>query len=159
MHFRDKAEELVIRDESDETRKHGQRLRQAFGMSDVFLDAGDAKRLSHDLDRFLDLLFGKPVITPTKDEVGMAHAYLAAMRSSELGRQVGAAICDQQGNLIAIGTNEKTKYPNLVDITGMETTRMGGIGHVDMTVLIGSKRLASASCSRRSRIMGFCQRL
>lgn len=39
MHFRDKAEELVIRDESDETRKHGQRLRQAFGMSDVFLDA------------------------------------------------------------------------------------------------------------------------
>lgn len=70
---------------------------------------GDAKRLSHDLDRFLDLLFGRPVITPTKDEVGMAHAYLAALRSAELGRQVGAAICDQRGNLITIGTNEVPK--------------------------------------------------
>jgi cytidine deaminase len=109
MNFRDKAEELVIRDESDETSDYGQRLRQAFGMSDVFLDAGNRKLLGQHLDRFLDLLFGRPVITPTQDEVGMAHAYLAAMRSAELGRQVGAAICDPDGKLVAIGTNEVPK--------------------------------------------------
>jgi deoxycytidylate deaminase len=109
MNFRDKAEELVIRDEADETRDYGQRLRQAFGMCDVFLDAGNRQRLGQHLNRFLDLLFGKPVITPSQDEVGMAHAYLAAMRSAELGRQVGAAICDPEGNLVAIGTNEVPK--------------------------------------------------
>jgi len=107
--FRAEAEKLVLRDESDETTEYGQKLRQAFGMSDVFLDAGDSQRLRADLDRFFDLLFGKPVITPTPDEIGMAHAYLAAMRSAELGRQVGAAICDSDGKLMAIGTNEVPK--------------------------------------------------
>jgi cytidine deaminase len=107
--FRAEAEKLILRDESDETIDYGQKLRQAFGMSDVFLDAGDPHRLREDLDRFFDLLFGKPVITPTPDEIGMAHAYLAAMRSAELGRQVGAAICDSDGKLISIGTNEVPK--------------------------------------------------
>lgn len=107
--YRDKAEELVLRDEADETKSHGQRLRDAFALCDVFVDAGSQQRLQRDLDRFFDLLFGKPVITPTRDEVGMAHAYLAAMRSAELGRQVGAAICDREGNLIALGTNEVPK--------------------------------------------------
>ena len=107
--FRAKAEELVLRDEADETTEYGQKLRQAFGMSDVFLDAGDPQRLREHLDRFFDLLFGKPVITPTPDEIGMAHAYLAAMRSAELGRQVGAAVCDSDGNLVSIGTNEVPK--------------------------------------------------
>ena len=109
MNYRDKAEELIIRDESDETHAYGQKLRQAFGMADLFLDAGDAQRLREHLNRFLDLLFGRPVITPSSDEVGMAHAYVAAMRSGELGRQVGAAICDSEGRLIAIGTNEVPK--------------------------------------------------
>jgi cytidine deaminase len=107
--YRDKAEELVLRDESDETKLHGQKLRDAFALSDVFVDAGSPKRLEEDLNRFLELLFAKPVITPTRDEVGMAHAYLAAMRSAEMGRQVGAAICDPKGNLIALGTNEVPK--------------------------------------------------
>lgn len=108
-HFREFAENLVLRDESDETKPYGQRLREAFGLADVFVDAADPQDLRHHLDRFLDLLFGRPVITPTRDEVGMAHAYIAAMRSAELGRQVGAAICDAEGNLISIGTNEVPK--------------------------------------------------
>ena len=109
MNYRDKAEKLVMRDEADDTKPFGQKLRQAFAMSDVFLDAGNQQRLNHDLNRFLDLLFGRPVITPTPDESGMAHAYIAAMRSSELGRQVGAAICNPAGNLLALGTNEVPK--------------------------------------------------
>jgi deoxycytidylate deaminase len=107
--YRDLAEKLVLRDEADESNIYGQKLRQAFGHGDVFVDAGSPNGLRYHLDRFTDLLFGRPVITPTKDELGMAHAFLAGMRSAELGRQVGAAICDRDGRLIATGTNEVPK--------------------------------------------------
>ena len=104
--FRDKAEELVLRDESDERKSHGQRLRSAFALADFFLDSSDPLSVRRDLQRFLNLLFGKPVVTPTPDEIAMAYAYTAAMRSAELGRQVGAAIADDENNLVAVGTNE-----------------------------------------------------
>jgi deoxycytidylate deaminase len=104
--FRDKAEELVLRDEADETKPHGQRLRDAFAMADVFLDASNTQALGEDIARFLNLLFGKPVVSPTKAEVAMAQAHISALRSSEMGRQVGAAIVDLLGNVVAVGTNE-----------------------------------------------------
>lgn len=104
--YRGFAERLVLRDEYDETKRYGQKLRDAFALGDVFVNAEDPQDLQYHLNRFFDLLFGRPVITPTRDEVGMAHAYLAAMRSAEMGRQVGAAICDSDGYLISIGTNE-----------------------------------------------------
>jgi deoxycytidylate deaminase len=107
--FRDKAEKLILRDESDEQKAAGQRLRSAFAMADFFLDSSDPQAIRHDLERFLNLLFGKPVVTPTRDELGMAHAYVAAMRSSEMGRQVGSAIADDDGNILAVGTNEVPK--------------------------------------------------
>jgi cytidine deaminase len=107
--FRDKAEELILRDESDERESHGQRLRSAFAMADFFLDSSDPQAIRRDLERFLNLLFGKPVVTPTPDEMGMAHAHTAAMRSAEMGRQVGAAVADENHNLVALGTNEVPK--------------------------------------------------
>ncbi len=107
--FRDKAETLILRDESDEQKASGQRLRSAFAMADFFLNSSDPQTIRRDLDRFLNLLFGKPVITPTSEERGMAHAYVSAMRSGEMGRQVGAAISDDRGNIIAVGTNEVPK--------------------------------------------------
>jgi deoxycytidylate deaminase len=39
----------------------------------------------------------------------MAHAYVAGLRSSELGRQVGSAITNEDGSVIAVGTNEVPK--------------------------------------------------
>jgi deoxycytidylate deaminase len=107
--FRDKAERLILRDESDEQKLYGQRLRSTFAMADVFLDSSDVQEIAREINRFLDLLFGKPVVTPTPDELGMAHAYISAMRSAEMGRQVGAAIADKEGNLVACGTNEVPK--------------------------------------------------
>ncbi len=107
--YRDKAESLIIRDESDETREHGQQLRKAFALADFFLDSSNVQTIEVEIERFLNLLFGKPVVTPTRDELGMAHAYIAALRSAELGRQVGAAIMDESGTLIAVGTNEVPK--------------------------------------------------
>lgn len=107
--YRDKAETLVLRDESDERKQHGQRLRSAFAMADFFLDSSEPLRLRANIERFLNLLFGKPIVTPTPDELAMAHASVAAMRSAELGRQVGAAVADDDGNVIAMGTNEVPK--------------------------------------------------
>jgi deoxycytidylate deaminase len=107
--YRDKAESLIIRDESDETREHGQQLRKAFPLADFFLDSSNVQTIEGQIERFLNLLFGKPVITPTKDELGMAYAYVAALRSAEMGRQVGAAIANPDGCLIAVGTNEVPK--------------------------------------------------
>lgn len=104
--YRDKAESLIIRDESDETHEHGQQLRKAFALADCFLDSTDAQTIEAEIERFLNLLFGKPVVTPTRHEIGMAHAYVAGLRSAEMGRQVGAAIADKDGNVVAVGTNE-----------------------------------------------------
>jgi hypothetical protein len=80
--YRDKAETLIIRDESDETSEHGQQLRKAFPLADFFLDSSNSQTIEMEIERFLNLLFGKPVVTPTKDELGMAHAYVAALRSA-----------------------------------------------------------------------------
>jgi deoxycytidylate deaminase len=107
--FRDKAESLIIRDESDETKEHGQQLRKAFPLADFFLDSSNGQTIEAEIERFLNLLFGKPVVTPTRDELGMAHAYVAGLRSSELGRQVGSAITNEDGSVIAVGTNEVPK--------------------------------------------------
>jgi cytidine deaminase len=47
-------------------------------LADFFLDSSNPQEIEGELRRFLNLLFGKPVVTPTRDELGMAHAYAAA---------------------------------------------------------------------------------
>lgn len=59
-----------------------------------------------ELDRFLNLVFGHPFLTPTRAEHAMFHAQAAALRSAEPGRQVGAAVTDENGNVLALGANE-----------------------------------------------------
>jgi len=44
-HYRDKAESLIIREESDETKEHGQQLRKAFPLADFFLDSTNAQAI------------------------------------------------------------------------------------------------------------------
>ena len=57
----------------------------------------------------MELVFGNTLHTPTKDEYCMFLATGAALRSAELGRQVGAAIATDEGEVIAVGTNEVPK--------------------------------------------------
>jgi cytidine deaminase len=101
------AEELAGRDEKDEANGNGQNVRDTFHRADVFVD------LSTDpydqLVRAFDVLHGSPRCSPSRDEVGMMHAATAALRSAELGRQVGAAICTRDGAVVATGTNEVPK--------------------------------------------------
>jgi deoxycytidylate deaminase len=102
---RDDAVGLIRRDLEDEDREFGQRTRDTFHRADVFVELqGD--RYKKELKRFLQLAFGFPYCTPTPDEFGMYQAYSASLRSAQLGRQVGAAILNQSGDLIAVGCNE-----------------------------------------------------
>jgi deoxycytidylate deaminase len=97
------AERLVKRDEAEAV-EHGQNVRGIFHEGDVFIDA--TLDVDEQLTRTIEILFGHPNRTPTRDEAGMFHAVAAMRRSAELGRQVGATICTADGSIVAVGANE-----------------------------------------------------
>jgi deoxycytidylate deaminase len=107
--YRSVAEQLIHRDQEETGKKFGQNVRDTFHRSDVFLDASEPDSLRRSLERFVELLFNYPFHTPTRDEYGMFHAQAAALRSADLGRQVGAAIATNEGDIVAVGTNEVPK--------------------------------------------------
>lgn len=103
------AERLIERD-TDDGKDFGQRVIDTFHMADFFVDLGEElSRVESELERFVDLVFGHPYITPTKEEYGMFHAFAASLRSAALGRQVGAAIFTGAGEILALGANEVPK--------------------------------------------------
>lgn len=93
------AEELINRDEASE-KKHGQQTSLTFELADAWVNSEDHLR------RVIDLIFGNTLETPTDDENGMALAYTAAIRSSSLSRQVGAAVVSPDGDVLGTGYNE-----------------------------------------------------
>jgi deoxycytidylate deaminase len=103
LHF--EAYSLMDRDASEE-HKYGQRLRDTFHLGDVFTDGLDLKKMQTTLARFVQAFFGRNDISPTKDEYGMYAARSAALRSADLSRQIGAAICSTDGDIIVQGCNE-----------------------------------------------------
>jgi deoxycytidylate deaminase len=108
-HKRDAAK-LLDRDESESEVVFGQAVRETFPFSDVFIDVSQPREKVRDaLVRFFELLFGYPWHTPTRQEQGMFLASAASVRSSAMGRQVGAALCNADGNVLSIGTNEVPK--------------------------------------------------
>ncbi len=107
---RAKAEKIVARDELEENTSLGQDVKDAFPLADLFVDSTNKTIIDTQITRFLQLLFGNIFLTPSRDEHGMYYARSAALRSSDLGRQVGAAILRDEGDLIAIGCNDVPKY-------------------------------------------------
>jgi deoxycytidylate deaminase len=107
--FFGQAEDLMWRDQSGPDKKMGQLVSKVFHHADVFVDATDDEKLKHSLERFFGLIFGDTLQTPSQAEYAMFAAQAAALRSSELGRQVGACIANQHGEVIAMGTNEVPK--------------------------------------------------
>jgi len=100
------AIEDIKRDEQDVAVPHGQSMRTTFAEADFVVDSRSDEALRATLGRTVDILFGDPFATPTSDEQAMAHAYAAGVRSAEMGRQVGAALIDDRGDILATGTNE-----------------------------------------------------
>jgi deoxycytidylate deaminase len=103
------ADKLMHRDQHEEFDPLGQHLRDTFHLADVFVDGNSKAAMSAMISRFIGALFGKADVAPTKWEYGMYAAKSASLRSSDLSRQVGAAIFTSEGELIAQGCNEVPK--------------------------------------------------
>ncbi len=104
-----KALELLERDEEESDNKFGQQVRETFWRADGYVDASEKTTLDTSIRRMIELFFGHPFHTPTKDEFMMFLAQAAAYRSASLGRQVGAVIATSDGSVLATGTNEVPK--------------------------------------------------
>jgi deoxycytidylate deaminase len=110
-----KATELINRDQVEVDQygvdEFGQNVRDTFPRADVFLDVSKDQKswLPGHVKRFIELLFGYPFHTPTREEYVMFHAKAASVRSADLSRQVGAAIATDDGEVVAVGTNEVPK--------------------------------------------------
>lgn len=105
----DTAKLFMARDEKDSAADNGQQVREAFYLADYFVN-NNSKDLeasvNDDLDRFANLILGSGLVRPTKSERAMYHAQAAALQSSCLSRQVGAALISKAGEVIGTGTNE-----------------------------------------------------
>jgi deoxycytidylate deaminase len=104
--FYAKAEELIRRDENESADQFGQNVLDTFPLADAIVNTADQRLLRESLTRFVELVFGNPFHTPTKDEQGIKLAFASGYRSGSLARQVGAALCRDDGSVIAMGCNE-----------------------------------------------------
>jgi cytidine deaminase len=102
------AERLIARDEAERA-DFGQDVSHTFFRADAFIDATERPHADDAIRRFVEVIFGHPFATPTREELGMQHAFSAALRSADLSRQVGAAITTEDGQLLAVGTNDVPK--------------------------------------------------
>jgi hypothetical protein len=103
------AVELLDRD-TNEKDGHGQHTRDAYQLSDYFIDVTDSViHIESAISRLIDLLFGDPFITPNFEEFAMFMAYATSLRSADLSRQVGAVIA-KSNEILAYGANDCPKY-------------------------------------------------
>jgi deoxycytidylate deaminase len=102
------ARRLAWRDD-EEAGDFGQKLRDVFQLADLFAAPGtsaESEELFRAVDRFVRLILGDLSMTPLLDEQAMFHAFAASLASGALGRQVGAVIAAQTGELLGLGWND-----------------------------------------------------
>lgn len=105
----EEADKLIDRD-INENNKFGQHTQDTFHLSDFYIDYGtNSEKLEKDIWRILDLIFGKPFLTPTPDEFAMFMAFSASLRSADLSRQVGAVVARGE-DIISTGANDVPKF-------------------------------------------------
>jgi deoxycytidylate deaminase len=122
------AKRLMLRDQ-EEPVEHGQQSRDAFQLSDVFIRIDSDLARNDGVSRFLDLVFGNPKITPTRDEHAMFLAYAASCRSGALGRQVGAVVVSAEGDILAVGANDVPRFGGGQYWPGVDDARDHQRGH------------------------------
>jgi len=102
----DEIDTLIGRDDKEPSAL-GQYVRETFHLSDVFFRINaDGGGIDEAVERWINLLFGLAIHSPTFEEFGMFQAYGASQRSAQLSRQVGASILTDRGDVIAVGANE-----------------------------------------------------
>lgn len=108
----ERVSRFISRDADDPECSHGQHVTDAFHAADFFVDntakdeRGDERQLDEPLGRLLNIVGGDAVVSPTIEETAMHHAHSARVRSACMSRQVGAALVDHDGTVLATGTNE-----------------------------------------------------
>jgi deoxycytidylate deaminase len=109
---KDLAIEEIVRVDQEEGVTHGQRVRDTIQQSDFFIrnDGDNDVGLERAIERFIEIVFGCGVHTPTRGESAMYSAACAAATSACMSRQVGAAIVSRSGELIGIGANDVPKF-------------------------------------------------
>lgn len=109
-----KASEIedVMEIDEDEPQETGQKVRKTIESADFFIrnDSDHVDQLNAPSLRFLDLIFGVGVITPTFAESAMAVARDSAAGSACLSRQVGAAVYNEKKELLGTGCNDVPKF-------------------------------------------------
>lgn len=96
----------------DEGLDFGQSVRKTMNYADVFFrnDGDNTDGIAKSVDRFLNLVFGIGVQTPTRDEYAMQAAAGVSLNSACLSRQVGAVIVSKSGEIIGQGANDVPKF-------------------------------------------------
>ncbi len=88
--------------------EHGQHTRETFALADAYVDSL-SPQMRDEVQRILEIMFGNPHLTPTRDESCMFLAYAASFRSADFSRQVGAVLVSEKGDITATGANEVPK--------------------------------------------------
>lgn len=105
-----KVHELIDRDRKEDS-PHGQQVEKSFYKADYFIHNNrNSTSLKDSVQRFIELLHGVNIQTPTRDERGIYAAFSASLQSACLSRQVGAAIMDEDGNILSTGCNDVPAY-------------------------------------------------
>jgi len=122
----DRANQLLDKDAAEEE-KIGQQTRDTFELADAYIRIDDDDemqvKVKAKVRRIVDLLFSCPFHPPTREEHAMFMAYAAALRSSDLSRQVGAVVANRSGDVVASGANDApaagggTYWPSQIGFT------------------------------------------
>lgn len=104
------ALKIIGIDENQKDEKDGQRFLDAYPHADFIIDCTDPTTIRSSVSRFIECFFGHPFVSPTRDEHGMYLAQTASLRSSDLSRQVGAAIFGANREIVSLGCNEVPAY-------------------------------------------------
>lgn len=109
---KDQVQRFIQRDSDDAGNKRGQHVAEAFFEADYFIDnseddpEGTKFALDEPLGRLVNIVAHDQIVRPTMEETAMHHAHSARVRSACLSRQVGAALVDSDGTVVATGVNE-----------------------------------------------------
>lgn len=100
------SDEKLLKDVKDA----GQQVRKLAAEADYYIVNNiDRNSLRKEGNRFLELFFESESNQPTLHERSMHVAYSASNGSYCLSRQVGAAIIDEEGNILSVGHNDVPK--------------------------------------------------
>lgn len=105
------VEEIMNEDDYGNS-DHGQNVRDTFVEADFFIRMSETANdlLEKKIARYLNIIFESEIVTPNVNEIAMYEAKSAAGNSSCLSRQVGAAITQENGEIISRGWNDVPRF-------------------------------------------------